>query len=292
MVIRGYVNMDDAAVSAFIERWSKSGGAERANYQSFLYELCDVLEVPRPEPTRADDGENAYVFERAVKFDNGDGTHSTGRIDLYKRGSFVLETKQGVEKQDEEQVLSEAALERKKRLKKGHGVRGTSAWNDTLFRARGQAEQYARALVAPELRPPFLVVIDVGHTIDLYAEFTQTGGTYVPFPDPTSSRIRLAQLADPEVRERLRQLWTDPQALDPAKRSAKVTREIAAKLAELAKSLEKAKHDPHDVAQFLMRCLFTMFAEDVELLQPKNCFRSMLEGLDDPAQFQPMAEDL
>ena len=283
--------MSDAVVSAFIERWSKSGGAERANYQLFLTELCDVLGVPRPDPTRPDDHENAYVFERNVQFDNLDGTFSTGRIDLYKRACFVLETKQSVEKQDEAQLLSSAALERKKKLKKGHGVRGTSAWNDTLLRARGQAEQYARALAGPETRPPFLVVVDVGHTIDLYAEFTQTGGTYIPFPDPTAYRIRLEQLADAEIRERLKLLWTDPLALDPARRSAKVTREIAAKLAELAKSLEAAKHDPEDVAQFLMRCLFTMFAEDVELL-PKQGFRELLSSIKSPEHFQPVVEDL
>ena len=282
--------MGDAEIAKFIEVWSKSGGAERANYQGFLYELCDVLEVPRPEPTGPDDSENAYVFERAVRFDNGDGTHSTGWIDLYKRGSFVLETKQGVEKQDQEQVLSAAARDARSGSRRGTAY-GAPAPGTTRCFARGQAEQYARALVEPEPRPPFLVVVDVGHTIDLYAEFTQTGGTYVPFPDPAAYRVRLAQLADPEIRERLRLLWTDPQALDPAKRSAKVTREIAAKLAELAKSLEAAKHDPHDVAQFLMRCLFTMFAEDVELL-PKQGFRDLLAGLESPDLFQPVVEDL
>ena len=45
------VGTGNTAVSAFIERWSKSGGAERANYQLFLAELCDVLGVPRPDPT-------------------------------------------------------------------------------------------------------------------------------------------------------------------------------------------------------------------------------------------------
>ncbi len=56
--------MDELAVQALITRWSKSGGAERANYQLFLAELCDVLEVPRPEPTIEDDCRNAYVFAR------------------------------------------------------------------------------------------------------------------------------------------------------------------------------------------------------------------------------------
>jgi hypothetical protein len=65
----------------FIERWASSGTAERANYQIFLAELCDVLEVSRPEPTKPDEDENAYVFEKAVTFHHGDGTSSTGPRD-------------------------------------------------------------------------------------------------------------------------------------------------------------------------------------------------------------------
>ena len=36
--------------AAFIDRWAASGAAERANYQLFLSELCDLLDVPRPNP--------------------------------------------------------------------------------------------------------------------------------------------------------------------------------------------------------------------------------------------------
>src|SRR5687767_7603934 len=85
-------------VSSFITRWKNSAAAERANYQLFLSELCELVEVPRPEPAQADDEQNAYVFERAVTFHNGDGSTSTGRIDLYRRGCFVLEAKQGSER--------------------------------------------------------------------------------------------------------------------------------------------------------------------------------------------------
>jgi hypothetical protein len=60
--------------AAFITRWQKSGASERANYQLFLSELCDLLGVPRPDPTTPDDAANAYVFERAVTFHHGDGT--------------------------------------------------------------------------------------------------------------------------------------------------------------------------------------------------------------------------
>ena len=53
------------ALPPFLQRWHDSGAAERANYQLFLSELCDQLGVPRPDPTRPDDEQNAYVFERA-----------------------------------------------------------------------------------------------------------------------------------------------------------------------------------------------------------------------------------
>jgi len=130
-----------ATDSGFIKRWSKSGGAERANYQLFLSELCDELQVPRPEPTVEDDSQNAYVFERSVLFDNLDGTHSTRRIDLYKRGCFVLESKQGVQQEEETLVLSAKQQERRAKRKRGHGTRGTAGWDDAMFRARGQVAQ-------------------------------------------------------------------------------------------------------------------------------------------------------
>src|SRR5690606_20248047 len=69
-----------------------------ANSQLFLGELCDLLDVPRPEPTRQNDADNVYVFEKVVEINNGDGTTTLGRIDLYRQGAFVLESKQGSER--------------------------------------------------------------------------------------------------------------------------------------------------------------------------------------------------
>ena len=80
-----------------MQRWQNSQAAERANYVLFLSELCDFLEVPRPNPAVADNNENHYVFERPVTFRHPSGLGSTGFIDLYKRGCFVLEAKQGSE---------------------------------------------------------------------------------------------------------------------------------------------------------------------------------------------------
>jgi hypothetical protein len=104
------------AIQTFIDRWQNSGGAERANYALFLSELCDLLAVPHPDPTRPEDDANAYVFECRVTFHNPDGSQTHGRIDLYKRACFVLETKQGIEREDDERRLSTAGQESRKSL--------------------------------------------------------------------------------------------------------------------------------------------------------------------------------
>lgn len=264
---------DTDPIEGFIAKWSQSSGAERANYALFLTDLCDTLGVPRPDPTVADESQNTYVLEKAVTFKHADGTTSTGRIDLYRRGCFVCETKQGVETR---RTPAESDLATVTTARRGHGVRGTKAWDDAMIAARGQAEQYVRAI--PDDNPPFIVVMDVGYSIELYADFSRLGKVYTPFPDAQNHRLKLESLRDDKVRERLRALWLDPLSLDPSRRSAKVTRQIADKLAKLAKSLESKDHHPEVVAHFLMRCLFTLFAEDVKLIK-NNAFTDLLNSL-------------
>ena len=178
--------------------------------------------------------------------------------------------------------------------KRGTAVRGTAAWDTAMARAHQQAQSYARNLPVEEVRdgrPPFLIIVDVGQSIALYAEFSRSGGNYIPFPDPAHYRISLDDLADPEVRALLAAVWLDPLSLDPARRSARVTREIADRLARLAQSLEPG-HAPAEVADFLMRCLFTMFAEDVSLL-PKGAFTQLLaDSRRNAASFPPLVEEL
>lgn len=275
-------------VQSFIVRWQGKQGAERANYQLFLSEFCDALDLPRPEPAGDETARNAYVFERAVKFQHADGTSSIGRMDLYRRGSCVVEAKQYLEQQNQDDFrLAVTPAPRKSGT-----VRGSAQWDDAMLKARGQAERYARALPADEDPPPFLLVVDVGHSFELYADFTQKGKAYLPFPDPTSHRFKLADLLRDDLRNRLRAVWLDPASLDPARHSAAVTREIAAHLAELAKSFEAAGHEPKLVADFLARCLFCMFAEDVGLL-PKDSFSRLLNELSgDGNGFVPMMEAL
>jgi hypothetical protein len=264
----------------FFSRWQQSDAAERANYQLFLSELCDFLEVDRPEPSTGIEDFNTYVFDKSVEIRNLDGTVSRGFIDLYRRGHFVLEAKQGskpftLQVDSDNNLILVPPSDRPQR-RRGTALRGTHGWDEAMRRAYYQAEDYAKAL--PEW-PPFLITVDVGYSIELYADFSLTGKAYLPFPDPRTYRILLGELANPEIQARLRALWLDPHSLDPARKTAEVTRLIAAKLATLARNLEQ-KHPPKAVAEFLTRCIFTSFAENVELI-PRNSWLNLLNEIRD-----------
>ncbi len=235
----------------FIARWQQSSAAERANYALFLSELCDYLDMPRPEPSQADESANKYVIDKAVFLQNLDGSTTPNYIDLYKRGCFVLEAKQGSNPLTNSPIRLSSPKE-PHRMKKGTAVRGTHGWDEAMLAARGQAERYAKALPVSEGWPPFLVVVDVGHSIELFADFSLTGKAYLPFPDPRTFRILFENVDKAEVRDRLRAVWLDPLSLDPSRETAKVTREVAGKLAVLARNLE-SHYPPKQVAEFLIR---------------------------------------
>lgn len=110
-----------ASIDAFIAKWAASGAAERANAQLFITELCVLLGVEPPQPKTPDEHANAYVFEKTIPGAGG----ASNFIDCYKRGCFVLESKQGA--YADTAPLSQAGEQRLARLKTGHGRRGTAA---------------------------------------------------------------------------------------------------------------------------------------------------------------------
>jgi len=283
-------------VEAFIARWQgQEGGQERANYALFLTELCDLLGLAHPDPASAAHEDNDYVFERVVKETARDGSVSSKRIDLYKKNCFVLEAKQsrlsGDKKLPDAPQLPGLASPGDT-TPRGKRASANRSWDVLMLNARAQAENYVRLLPASHEPPPFVLVCDVGHAIEVYANFRRDGKAYDQFPDRRSFRIYLEDLRDAAVRERLQAIWTDPISLDPSRHAAKVTREIATRIASVSQALEKSGHPTEEVAMFLMRTLFTMFAEDVELL-PKDCFKDLLEDCaKKPEIFPNMMEDL
>ena len=150
--------------------------------------------------------------------------------------------------------------------------------------AYGQALGYARSFDRPE---PFIIVCDIGHCFDLYATFDGTWN-YRPFPNAQAGRLFLRDLAEhaghppPRIRRA-----AGPRSVEA--RGAKVTREVAAHLAELAKKLEDDGNNQELVAQFLMRCLFTMFAEDVGLLPEAHLHQGAEGAMAAPTQHRSRA---
>ncbi len=259
--------------ATFIERWSgREGGQERSNYSMFLRELSEIISAPIPDPASASHEFNDYVFERVVERRRPDGTIERGRIDLYKRNCFILEAKQSRQKGAKKAVIEgQADLFADSKAQLAH----SDAIDHLMINARRQAEGYAQALPKDHAYPPFLLTCDVGRTLEVYADFSGHGRHYTQFPDARNFRIELPKLIDPEVREHLRRIWVEPLSLDPSVQTAKVTREIAGTLAEVSKALEARGFPQTEVAVFLMRCLFTMFVEDVELIR-KDSFKELL----------------
>jgi len=216
------------ALAALAERWRGAPASERANFPIYIAEFTAALGVDAPGPAGS-----GYQIEYPVRVVTPTGDETTHRIDLYKRGHFVLEAK------DAEPGLSTELLLRK---------------------AFVQARDYAINL--PEGPPPFLMVMDVAATLLVWQ---RRAGSYGGFN--AAHRIPLPDLANrPDDIALLRDIWLDPDARTSDARAARVTRDVAEKLARLAASLERRGHDQEQVARFLIRCVFAMFAEDEGLL--------------------------
>ncbi len=116
--------------------------------------------------------------------------------------------------------------------------------------------------------PPLLVVCD-RERIVVHTAFTG-------YPDEPRE-IRIEQLVEPEARQLLRWVFTDPEKLRPERSTAAITAEAAAQFARLASSIRQRGHDGQMVAHFLVQCLFCMFAEDEQLL-PERIFTDLLKN--------------
>lgn len=277
---------------AFIEKAKASGGAEMANCQPFIERLCRFLSLPEPDLATEHNHQNDYVYERRIEFKHPDGTTSPGRIDLYKRGHFILEAKQSAKRAkpaaaDQPGLFPEDMIQ----TKAGQAKRGTRTWDKVMIAAKKQAEDYARALPVDHGYPPFILVLDIGNVLEVYADFSGQGKNYAHFPDRQSYRLTMDDLLEKDIQERLLAIWKEPQSLDPTRKSAVVTRDIADRLAKIARRLE-GRYKPQDVAEFLMRCVFTMFAQSVKLL-PEDSFKNLLgDMVKRPKDFVPALEDL
>jgi hypothetical protein len=248
-------------LQALAERWSVAGAGERANLQMYVIELCEALLVERPRPKGS-----GYEFELQIDAITVAGTESSNFIDCWKAGHFALEGK-------------DDAADRA----------GKAANEALLRRAYGQVRNYVHH-VPGATPPPYLMVLDVGTTLIVWDRWA---GTYGGFE--AGRRIDLRTLhTRPDDIALLRDIWENPAARDRRGAAQAVTTEIAGRLAELAAALEGRGHDQEVVARFLMRVVFSCFAEDIGLL-PAESFRQTVTdaGLrGSPAEFTAAVEGL
>jgi type II restriction/modification system DNA methylase subunit YeeA len=164
-------------------------------------------------------------------------------------------------------------FERGAKIQSGQGwadvwKRGCFAWEykgpgKDLKAALKQLMNYALALD----NPPLLVVSDLS-TIEIHTHFTG-------HPSETHL-IRLQDLTQPETRQKLLWLFTEPERFKPVRTSYAVTEEAAKRMGEIATRLTERGNAPHDVAHFLIQCVFCMFAEDARIL-PEKLFETVMD---------------
>jgi len=116
--------------------------------------------------------------------------------------------------------------------------------------------------------PPLLVVCD-RERIVIHTAFTG-------YPDEPRE-IRIDELVEPEKRQLLAWVFTDPEKLRPEKSTAAITAQAAGQFAQLAAAMRSRGEDGQKVAHFLVQCLFCMFAEDEQLL-PHGIFTDLLRN--------------
>lgn len=148
-----------------------------------------------------------------------------------------------------------------------------------LDKAFDQLLQYAIALE----NPPLLIVSDMDE-IRLHTNWTNTVQNV--------HTIHLDDLSDAANRELLRSAFLDPEKLKPTKTRQLVTEQAAQSFAKMAQRLRNRGHDAQEVAHFINRLVFCMFAEDVDLLPNKMFERMIKTALPKPETFATHAKSL
>jgi hypothetical protein len=81
--------------------------------------------------------------------------------------------------------------------------------------------------------------------------------------------ILLKDLAKPENLEIVRAVFHDPEKPKPGVTREGITQDAASRIAAIALTMRDRGLDPHEIARFLDRVVFALFAEDVNLLPDK-----------------------
>lgn len=162
--------------------------------------------------------------------------------------------------------------------KRGHFGWEYKGPHKDLVAAYNQLLRYNQSLE----NPPLLVVSDMRRIL-VHTNFNSTAKRVY--------EIELEELGTARNLEIMRALFHDPERLRPDATSAAITTEVAERLARVAQGLRARGFDAMDVARFLDRIVFCLFAEDVGLL-PRNLFTRLVEKSRDAEHFARLVAQL
>lgn len=115
--------------------------------------------------------------------------------------------------------------------------------------------------------PPLLIVSDI-NTIIIRTNYTNYKTQVYT--------LTLDDLATPHGIQILHDVFYEPEKLRPRETLQAVTEKAASEFSQLAINLRKYGDDPQQVAHFLIRILFCLFAQDIGLL-PQGLFARLME---------------
>lgn len=226
----------------FVSKWNASSRPEESAAHDHFRDLCEVLHVPHPfERSEADDIGVSYTYEKRV---TKAGTGEVGFADVWKRGFFAWEYK--------------------------------SKGGD-LKKAYKQLNEYHEALE----NPPLLVVCDFVR-FEVHTKFENLPSRVFAFTLDDLLRPTDTPTSALPPLDVLRHLFGDFNQLRPDRVAVPVTRAAALNFLDLAKQLELSTSlrptppTKTEIAHFLMRLVFCLFADSVGIL-PDHTFRRIIE---------------
>jgi len=226
-------------VADFVHRWKINSQSERASAQSHFNDLCELL--GEKNPAEGDPSGERFAFEKPVSKTRG----GRGFADVWLRGYFAWEYK-GKYK--------------------------------NLQKAYEQLNEYREDLG----NPPLLVVCDF-ERFEVHTNFTDTRKRVYAFSLDDLNRNHVTATCPLPPLDVLRALFGDYSVLRPEYTDAHVTQEAAKLFSRLAERLELENRNlgasRAEVAHFLMRLLFCLFADSIGLL-PDHVFRKMIQSDD------------
>ena len=163
--------------------------------------------------------------------------------------------------------------------KEGHFAWEFKGTDNQLEEGMRQAIRYAA-----ELKNPPLLIASSFQTIRLRTNFRGK--------ERVIHEIPIDLLVMPEMLEKLRWAFFDPDRLEPENTPEQVTQETANLFRCIVKDMEQYSPDPEKLARYLNQLVFCLYAEDAGLL-PKELFTQIVRNqYHSPDQFNLAVADL